>query len=156
MKFGLEEELIVWIMKTSITQIWMVCHLLPFAKVGQHRLNVLKYVTLWPRPAAARARAKCLSGDLHLRRCNKLSETYWHEVIIKCVMWFHSYLTSYNSSNRWRSLIFGCRVHSALINSSLCLLTTGEENSGQQKINTKEGAPSPPPTVHQTALFSLA
>ena len=23
-------------MKTSITQIWMVCHLLPFAKVGQH------------------------------------------------------------------------------------------------------------------------
>ena len=35
MKFGLEEELIMWIMKTSITQIWMVCHLLPFAKVGQ-------------------------------------------------------------------------------------------------------------------------
>ena len=23
-------------MKTSITQIWMVCHLLPFAKVGQY------------------------------------------------------------------------------------------------------------------------
>ena len=23
-------------MKTSITQIWMVCHMLPFAKVGQH------------------------------------------------------------------------------------------------------------------------
>ena len=36
MKFGLEEELIMWIMKTSITQIWMVCHLLPFAKVGQN------------------------------------------------------------------------------------------------------------------------
>ena len=36
MKFGLEEELIMWIMKTSITQIWMVCHLLPFAKVGQY------------------------------------------------------------------------------------------------------------------------
>ena len=36
MKFGLEEELIMCIMKTSITQIWMVCHLLPFAKVGQY------------------------------------------------------------------------------------------------------------------------
>ena len=36
MKFGVEEELIMWIMKTSITQIWMVCHLLPFAKVGQY------------------------------------------------------------------------------------------------------------------------
>ena len=36
MKFGLEEELIMLIMKTSITQIWMVCHLLPFAKVGQN------------------------------------------------------------------------------------------------------------------------
>ena len=36
MKFGLEEELIMWIMKTSITQVWMVCHLLPFAKVGQN------------------------------------------------------------------------------------------------------------------------
>ena len=36
MKFGLEEELIMWIMKTSITQIWMVCHLLHFAKVGQY------------------------------------------------------------------------------------------------------------------------
>ena len=36
MKFSLEEELIMWIMKTSITQIWMVCHLFPFAKVGQN------------------------------------------------------------------------------------------------------------------------
>ena len=29
-------------MKTSITQIWMVCHLLPFAKVGQHCLDCLR------------------------------------------------------------------------------------------------------------------
>ena len=35
-KFGLEEEHIRWNMKTSITQIWMVCHLLSFAKVGQY------------------------------------------------------------------------------------------------------------------------
>ena len=35
-KFGLEEEYSRQNMKTSITQIWMVCHLLPFAKVGQH------------------------------------------------------------------------------------------------------------------------
>ena len=39
MKYGLEEELIMWIMKTSITQIWMVCHLLPFAKVGQYSVD---------------------------------------------------------------------------------------------------------------------
>ena len=26
-------------MKTSITQIWLVCHLLPFAKVGQNGLG---------------------------------------------------------------------------------------------------------------------
>ena len=43
MKFGLEEELIMWIMKTSITQIWMVCHLLPLAKVGQNSLNYSVY-----------------------------------------------------------------------------------------------------------------
>ena len=41
MKFGLEEELIMWIMKTAITQIWMVCHLLPFAKVGQNCNSLL-------------------------------------------------------------------------------------------------------------------
>ena len=45
----LEEELIMWIMKTSITQIWMVCHLLPFAKVGQNTglsfIEVLVFVT---------------------------------------------------------------------------------------------------------------
>ena len=35
MKFGLEEELII---KTSITQFWMVCHLLPFAKVRQYSM----------------------------------------------------------------------------------------------------------------------
>ena len=34
-KFGLEEEHIRWNMKTSITQIWMMCHLLLLAKVGQ-------------------------------------------------------------------------------------------------------------------------
>ena len=36
MKFGLEEELIMLIMKTWKTQIWVVYHLLPFAKVGQY------------------------------------------------------------------------------------------------------------------------
>ena len=33
-------------MKTSITQIWMVCHLLPFAKVGQLLSNNTAYLKL--------------------------------------------------------------------------------------------------------------
>ena len=47
MKFGLEEELIMRIMKTSITQIWMVCHLLLFAKVGQHTCMVRSRTDGW-------------------------------------------------------------------------------------------------------------
>ena len=47
-KIGLEEEYIRQNMKTSIIQIWMVCHLLPFAKVGQYAssTNTLNLMSL--------------------------------------------------------------------------------------------------------------
>ena len=38
LKIGIELEHAKYDLKTSITQIWMSCHLLPFAKVGQYTL----------------------------------------------------------------------------------------------------------------------
>ena len=42
-QFGLGEEHIGWNMKTKITQILRICHLLPFAKVGQYCSSLYVY-----------------------------------------------------------------------------------------------------------------
>ena len=48
-------------MKTSITQIWMVCHLLPFAKVGQHATSIQVSTGFLPRSTIS-ALYKWLNG----------------------------------------------------------------------------------------------
>ena len=36
-KFGLEVEHATFNLKTSLSQIWVICHLLPFVRVGQYK-----------------------------------------------------------------------------------------------------------------------
>ena len=40
-KLGLEVEHAKSILKSSLSQIWVICHLLPFVRLGQNNVHVL-------------------------------------------------------------------------------------------------------------------
>ena len=117
MKFGLEEELIMWIMKTSITQIWMVCHLLPFAKVGQYSYQALSSTSKnTPKVCLSRKGEKC--GEIARGQFSKITETArlpgWEFTagkantyggyITRHWNWMNSYWNVLNKMPLWSSL----------------------------------------------------